>query len=69
MVVRWLLGGGLRAARPTDKMMVRYGGPMWASAPTEALCIARETGDRKGRPYAFISPFPIKKRWPFGHLS
>ncbi|BCK79976.1 hypothetical protein MM35RIKEN_21680 (plasmid) [Vescimonas fastidiosa] len=36
-----------------DRVFTRgaVGGPMWASAPTEALQEVRGAGDRKGRPY------------------
>ena len=37
VMVRWLSGGGLGAARPTDNMAAGENGPSGTPAPTEAL--------------------------------
>ena len=45
-----------RVVRPYGGLQeVRWGGPMWASAPTEALQGVQWAGDRKGRPYGSVT--------------
>ena len=48
------------AARPRNDTAARgaTGGPMWASAPTEAQQEVQWAGDRKGRPYGGLQGVP-----------
>ena len=50
VMVRWLSGGGLRAARPTDNMAVGENGPSGTPAPTHRLPIECRRGRRPRRP-------------------
>ena len=60
-MVRWLSGGGLGAARPTDNMAVGENGPSGTPAPTEALQEVQWAGDRKGRPYGGVTRSAVRR--------
>ena len=63
----WCVGGsappaGDRKGRPYGSVTRgAVGGPMWASAPTEALQEVQWAGDRKGRPYGGVTRSAVRR--------
>ncbi len=68
--------GGQENPAPTDRLMVRWDGPMWASAPTERLPIeshialhGRRSGNAKARDEICSFPFARRKGTDAGSTS